>query len=124
MSRTRFNEIMSMNISEFADWISSTFSGCVGCPVKDRCDDDVDCTDLIITWLNEINVPTLIVGDLLELDSGNGTRATAIVASDDMVYITDGIFRCIELDKLDYNKILAIYRVIPDEKPELIWERN
>lgn len=129
MSKTRFEEVMNMDISEFADWISSTFYGCEKCPVKDNCDDigdddGTDCIDLILAWLNEVNVPTLIVGDLLELDSGNDTTATGVVASDDMVYITDGRYRCIDLDKLDCNKILAIYRVAPDEEPKLFWERT
>lgn len=130
MSKSRFDEIRDMNIEELSEWFYNNFVfDCNDCMAKDICDklpndDETNCVDLVKAWLNEVNVPTLIVGDLLVLDSGNGTTATGVVASDDMVYITDGIFRCIELDKLDYNKILAIYRVAPDEKPELFWERT
>lgn len=131
MVKTRADKIRDMNNEELSEWFYDNFVfGCNDCMAKDICDklpddDETECVDLIKAWLEKTPLPTLKVGNVLELNTDTyGVVVCLVVGSDLNLYSTDGRHKCIDMADLDYGKIRAIYSVEPGEEPKLIWERN
>ena len=131
MTKTRAEQIRDMNNKELSEWFYDNFVfDCADCMAKDICDklpnddDETDCVDLVKAWLEEEPLPTLKVGDIIEMCTDvYGVRASWVVASDAKLYTTDGRYSCMELKDLDYDKIYAIYSIEPNKSPKIIWER-
>lgn len=131
MTKTRAEQIRDMNNEELSKWFYDNFVfDCNDCITKDICDklpndDETECVDLVKAWLEETPLPTLKVGDIVEMSTDvYGVRASWVVASDAKLYTTDGRYSCMELKDLDYDKVNAIYSVEPNESPKIIWERT